>query len=291
MEQKVNLSQIKQVIVKYKKLSDKPEYTQENHVLFGGMLNNTTVNIPLPLHSSGMYIEVLDEEERKKLAEITKREPNYFLVNNPDGYFKVQGYKMRTVSLSKENKYLNLDKLDDYIQYKILFNSPTLVSPNPEGINKYDTIRWYLSEEGKETNKSMAKIDLLDIILRHYRAIKEDRYVLKYILFSLGHRTAKDITLEVLQGMISERIDNSPKDIKTYLIDKYLILKARIYEASEYGILSITQNLVKSNSQLGDLTFSNKASTFDNVAKFLSEKTNIETKNKLEGLIEKAKKA
>ena len=236
------------VVVKFKKLVGRSEFTQKNHPMEGGKLNGSTDSIPLPLDSAGDKIEVLTEAERKFFAEKagSGRNEYYYSVHNPEGYFRVSGYRDYTVGLTKEDTYLDLSTVHQYIDWKILVNTPRLIAPSFAKVNNYDTVQWYLVEGSEQKPETTTAADRRSAY-KIYDRIETKKFALKYILDMLGSNTSTNIPLSKLQQMVLSRIDSDPTRIKSLLDDKYLEFKGLITEAIEKGIL----NLEGSNIQIG----------------------------------------
>ena len=282
----------KQVTLRFKKLSNKAEFRQKDHVMEGGKLNGAEDKIPLPLDEFGDVMEIFDEEERENLAKLIGRghTADYYSVTNKEGYFWIKyAQRYRNISLSKEDRIFILNNPIDYIDYRILLKHPKLVANHTTDKNKYDTIKWYFIE-GRAADNATAKMRLMAEILGMYEEVNRKPYVLKYILNSVSFSTSEDIPLERLQDNFLMKIEEMPETIKRHLSEDNLSIKATITEALEKGVLRKETGKITSTT-LGKLCFEGQTPTMDNVAKFLKEPVNNEVLVKITALILQKNKA
>lgn len=127
----INCLRNEQVIVRYLPKQSRM-VSNPKHVLFGGMAENATRTFVVPMLSSGRYVNVLTDDEKdfledimglpKNAMSIYKKVDNFWDDTNEAGISKV--------TLRKQDNYLNLANVEDYIRYKILIANKDYIAPS-----------------------------------------------------------------------------------------------------------------------------------------------------------------
>ena len=106
--------------------------TNPKHILYGGMAENASRTFVVPRLTSGMFVNVLTDNEKAFLENIMglednalsiyKKVDNFWDDSNENGISKVR--------LLKQDNYLNLADPEDYIRYKILLANKDYIAPS-----------------------------------------------------------------------------------------------------------------------------------------------------------------
>src|SRR5574344_1693519 len=96
--------------------------TNPKHILYGGMAEGAVRRFTVPRLSSGMFVNVLTDNEKAYLEEIMGLEYNALSIYKKVDHFWDDSNEngINRVRLTKQDNYLNLADPEDYIRYKIL---------------------------------------------------------------------------------------------------------------------------------------------------------------------------
>jgi hypothetical protein len=104
--------------------------TNPKHILYGGMAEGAVRKFTVPKLTSGMFVNVLTDNEKAFLEEIMGLEYNALSV-----YKKVDNFwddssdnGISVVRLTKGDNYFNLADPEDYIRYKILLANKDFIA-------------------------------------------------------------------------------------------------------------------------------------------------------------------
>lgn len=110
--------------------------TNPKHILYGGMAENAVKVFTVPRLSSGMYVNVLTDQEKQFLENIMRLEVNALSVyKKVDNFWDDSNEKgISRVRLTKQDNYFNLADPEDYIRYKILLANKDYIAPSLEAL-------------------------------------------------------------------------------------------------------------------------------------------------------------
>lgn len=213
------------------------------HILAGGMAETATKTFVVPKLSSGLYVNVLTDDEKNYLEYVMGLEPNalsiYKRVNNfwddsnPNGINKVKLYK--------RDNYFNLSDPEDYIKYKILLTNKSFIAPSVQALNDYPkaTYQFVIVSEGDETKVAKKQMNTTMLCYKEFGKIEDDKDTLKTIVETLdGRPLAANVKLEFLQTKMNELIQKDSKSVLKALTDPALNTKVLIRKAIEQGIIA-----------------------------------------------------
>ena len=213
------------------------------HVLFGGMAENATRTFVVPMLSSGRYVNVLTDDEKdfledimglpKNAMSIYKKVDNFWDDTNEAGISKV--------TLRKQDNYLNLANVEDYIRYKILIANKDYIAPSLEALETHPkaTYQFVILTEESETKSARKGMTTLMQCYTAYGKIEDDVDALRIIIETLtGITVHKNTKKEFLQTKINELIQSNSKMFLKIATDPLLQTKVLIRKCIESGLIA-----------------------------------------------------
>lgn len=257
------------------------------HILAGGMAERATRTFVVPRLASGMFVNVLTDNEKAFLEEIMgleynalsvyKRTDNFWDDSNDTGINKVR--------LSKQDNYLNLADPEDYIKYKILLANKDYIAPSLQALQDTPkaTYQFVIISEGDETK--VAK-DNMSVTMKCYKElgkIEDDIDTLRIIVETiLSKPTSKTVKLEFLQTKANELIQHDSKLFLKVVSDPLLSTKVLIKKSIEAGLISNRGNYLYLREDNSPLCEDNEEPTLNVAAKYLNSPKHQELKFTLE---------
>ena len=238
----INCLRNEQVIVRYLPKQSRM-VSNPKHVLFGGMAENATRTFVVPMLSSGRYVNVLTDDEKdfledimglpKNAMSIYKKVDNFWDDTNEAGISKV--------TLRKQDNYLNLANVEDYIRYKILIANKDYIAPSLEALETHPkaTYQFVILTEESETKSARKGMTILMQCYTAYGKIEDDVDALRIIIETLtGITVHKNTKKEFLQTKINELIQSNSKMFLKIATDPLLQTKVLIRKCSESGLIA-----------------------------------------------------
>ena len=238
----INCLRNEQVIVRYLPKQSRM-VSNPKHVLFGGMAENATRTFVVPMLSSGRYVNVLTDDEKdfledimglpKNAMSIYKKVDNFWDDTNEAGISKV--------TLRKQDNYLNLANVEDYIKYKILIANKDYIAPSLEALETHPkaTYQFVILTEESETKSARKGMTILMQCYTAYGKIEDDVDALRIIIETLtGITVHKNTKKEFLQTKINELIQSNSKMFLKIATDPLLQTKVLIRKCIESGLIA-----------------------------------------------------
>lgn len=249
--------------------------TNPKHVLYGGMAENAVITYVVPRLSSGMFVNVLTDNEKAFLEDIMGLEYNALSI-----YRKVDNFwddsndnGISRVRLRKQDNYFNLADPEDYIRYKILLANKDSIAPSLQVLqdNPKATYRFVIISEGEETKSAKDNMSTTMKCYKEYGKIENDIDTLRMIIELIdGRPTAQNVKLEFLQTKINNLIQADSKLFLKVITDPYLSTKVLIKKSIEAGLISYRGNHLYLRSDNTPLCENNEEPTLNIAAKFLN---------------------
>ena len=263
----------------------------KNHILYGGMADNATRSFVVPrLNSTGMYVNVLTNEEKNYLEyamgleenalSIYRRNDNFWDDSNERGIGRVV--------LHKQDNYLDLSNPSDYIKYKILLANKDKIAPSHQELEDRPkaTYEFEILSEGDETKSNLSKMDAQMQCYYEFGNVRDNRDTLKTIVELIEKRPiAPQTKLDFLQVKIKNYIEKDPRGFLKIITDKLLPAKVLIKKGIEKGVISWRNNLYYWKSDGSPLCEMGEESTLSNAAKYLTNPKYQELKFTLEAKV------
>ena len=238
----VNCLRNEQIIIRYLPRQSRM-VTNPKHVLFGGMAENATRTFVVPMLSSGRYVNVLTDSEKDFLEELMGLPPNALSI-----YKKVDNFwddaneaGISKVTLRKQDNYLNLANVEDYIRYKILLANKDYIAPSLEALetNPKATYQFVILTEDSETQSAKKGMTTLMQCYTAYGKIEDEVDTLRVMIETLtGVRVHKNTKKEFLQTKVNELIQGNSKMFLKVATDPMLSTKVLIRRCVEEGLIA-----------------------------------------------------
>ena len=285
----VNCLRNERVIVRFIK---RPTYMVQNpkHILYGGMAETATRSFVVPKLSSGMFKNVLTDNEKLFLEQamglefnalsVYRKKDNFWDDSNPNGIGRV--------TLHKQDNYLDLSSPEDYIRYKILLANKDQIAASLQEMEDRpkETYQFVIISENSETRSNLSRMDVTMKCYMEYGKIEDDVYTLRMIIEILeGRPTAPNIKLDYLQGKINDYIQKDPRRFYSVIKDELLPAKVLIKKCVEAGLIGKKNDAYYLRQDGTPLCEMNEESTLNNAARYISSIKRQELKYSLEARI------
>jgi len=245
------------------------------HVLYGGLAENATITYVVPRLSTGIYKNVLTDDEKSYLENamgleynalsIYKKQDNFWDDSNDAGIGRV--------TLRKQDNYLDLSNPEDYIKYKILLANKDYIAPNMQALEDHPkaTYKFVIVSENAEAKATSRNMNVTMQCYKEYGKIEEDTDTLRVVVELLsGRPTSAKAKLDALQSKINEYIQAQPKMFLSIVTDKLLPVKVLIRKSVEAGLIGKKNDCYFLRSDNTALCEMNEESTLNNAARYLS---------------------
>lgn len=261
--------------------------TNPKHILYGGMAENATKTFTVPRLSSGMYVNVLTDEEKAFLEHIMKLEVNALSIyKKMDNFWDDSNDNgISRVRLSKQDNYLNLADPEDYIRYKILLANKNFIAPSLEALQDAPkaSYQFVIISEGDETKNAKHNMSTTMRCYKEFGKIEEDIDTLRTIIETMdGRPLAANSKLEFLQTKANDLIQADSKLFLKVVTDPMLQTKVLIKRAIEAGLISNRGNFLYLRSDNSPLCEPGEDPTLNIAAKYLNNPKHQEVKFSLE---------
>ena len=199
--------------------------TNPKHVLYGGLADMAFRDFVVPrLASSGSYVNVLTNSEKKYLENVMGLEENALSIHKREFNFW-DDFKVR---LMKDDTVLDLSVPIDYIKYKVLLANPSVVAKSLSELEEHPlaTYQFVMIYENEEDNRNMKKLNAhmeAYMLLGQYR---HDINTLRVILETLeGRPVSERAKLESILTKLQDLIVANAKTFVSVAKDELLPTK------------------------------------------------------------------
>lgn len=271
----VNCLRNERVIVRYIAKQSGIWGNNPKHVLSGGMAEGSVRTFVVPRLSSGMFVNVLTDNEKSFLEEIMgleynalsiyKKVDNFWDDSNENGINKVR--------LTKQDNYFNLSDPEDYIRYKILLANKDYIAPSMQALQDYPkaTYQFVIISDGEETKMAKNNMSATMMCYKEFGKIENDIDILRVIVEIIsGKPTAPTSKLEFLQTKVNELIQTNSKMFLKVVTDPLLSTKVVIKKGIEAGLIANRGNYLYLRSDNSPLCELNEEPTLNIAAKYLN---------------------
>lgn len=257
------------------------------HVLAGGMAEGATITFSVPRLSSGMFVNILTDNEKAFLEEIMGLEYNALSI-----YKKVDNFwddsnegGINRVRLTKQDNYLNLADPEDYIRYKILLANKDYIAPSVQVLQDMPkaTYRFVIVSADDETKLAKSNMSTTMRCYKEFGKIENDVDTLRVLIEIIsGKPLSQSTKLEFLQTKANELIQSDSKMFLRVITDPMLPTKVLIKKSIEAGLISNRGNYLYLRSDNSPLCEANEEPTLNIAAKYLNNPKHQDLKFTLE---------
>lgn len=256
----------------------------KGHVLSGGMAEGSTKTYVVPRLRSGQYVNVLTDNEMAYLEKMMRLEPGALSIYNKHDNFwdDSNEHGLGSVTLHKQNNYLDLSDPIDYIKYKVLLANKDYICPSLQELEDRPkaTYQFVIINENAETQMNLSKNDAKREGYIRYGKVSEDADTLRTILEILTGRPVGMAKLDFLQAKTMDEIEKDPRRFISIIKDELLPCKVLVKRAVEAGILTKRNDLYYYEGQ--PMCENGEDSTLTNAARYVSNIKRQELKYSLE---------
>lgn len=261
--------------------------TNPKHILYGGMAENATKVFTVPRLSSGMYVNVLTDDEKAFLEYIMKLEVNALSIYKKiDNFWDDSNDKgISRVRLTKQDNYFNLSDPEDYIRYKILLANKDYIAPSLEALQDAPkaSYQFVIISEGDETRNAKINMSTTMKCYKEFGKIEDNADILRVIIETIDSKPlASTSKLEFLQTRANDLIQADSRLFLKVVTDQMLPTKVLIKKSIEAGLISKRGNYLYLRSDNTPLCESGEEPTLNIAAKYLNNPRHQEVKFSLE---------
>ena len=279
----VNCLQNRRIIVRH---IPKESGTIKNpkHVLYGGMAESAIKYFSVPMLSSGVYVNILTDNEKECLEEVMGLEYNALSI-----YRKVDNYwDNKMVRLGKADNYLDLRDPEQYISYKILLANKDYIAPSLDDLENKPkaTYMFVIVDENDEAKHARKEMSSTMESYLEFGKIQDKSNVLRTIIEAIeGRPVSSDTKIEALQSKVNRLIQSNPKIFLKVVKDELLNTKVLIKDCIEHGVISNRGGFLYLKSDGSPLCENGEDPTLSIAAKYISNPKHQELKFSLEDKI------
>lgn len=283
----INCLRKERVIVRYLPKLSGIWGNNPKHVLSGGLSENSVKVFTVPRLSSGVFVNVLTDNEKAYLEEIMGLEYNALSVYKKVDNFWDDGNTVgiHNVRLHKQDTILDLSVPEDYIRYKILLANKDFIAPSLTALQDHykATYQFVIISEGDEVKEAKSNMSTTMMCYKEYGKIEDDKDTLRVIIETMeGKPTASTSKLEFLQTKINDLIQHNGKMFLQVIKDPLLSTKVLIKRSIEAGLISKRGDYLYLREDNTPLCETNEEPTINIAAKYLSSPRRQDLKFSLE---------
>lgn len=263
--------------------------TDKNHVLYGGMAENSIRSFVVPMLGNG-YVNFIDKDEQECLENAMglakgtlnpqKREDNFFSEVNENGFGRVY--------LHRQDNYLDLSIPEDYIKYKILLANSNIIAPSQRVLQESPkpTYQFVIIQENADANTVSAKLSSKKQAYMELGKIQDDPDRMRVVLSALLRKPIGPTTkVSYLQGTLMEFVDTDTKKFLDTVTDRYFDTKVTIQKALDRGIIIKKGTYYYDKETNSPLCENGEDPTIGNACKYLNSAKNDNVKFSIEAKI------
>lgn len=261
--------------------------TNPKHILYGGMADSAVKTFTVPRLSSGMYVNVLTDDEKACLEQIMNLEYNALSIyKKTDNFWDDSNDKgISRVRLTKQDNYLNLSDPEDYIRYKILLANKNYIAPSLEALQDAPkaSYQFVIISEGDETKNAKVNMSTTMKCYKEFGKIENDADTLRVVIETIdGRPLASNSKLEFLQTKANDLIQADSRLFLKVVTDPLLNTKVLIKKSIEAGIIAKRGTYLYLREDNTPLCENNEEPTLNIAAKYLTNPKHQEIKFSLE---------
>ncbi len=247
--------------------------TSTKHELSGGMATNATRQYIVKVEPSGMLKQVLTKAEQDYLEYLMDLPKGALNIHKRENNFWIN----KTVTLTKQDTFLDLSNPMDFINYKILLTNDGEIAASQETLDDKPkaTYKFVIIEEDNDLKKTTVKMNIAMECIKAYGKLEDDAELLRTALEILsGKPLSEDSKLVFLQSKVYEYVVSNPSLTVKILKDPLLRTKALVKKAVTRNIIAKRGDFFYLADTNTPLCESKQDPTFNNAAKYLEDPRN-----------------
>jgi hypothetical protein len=244
---------------------------EDNHIISGGMLENSVKRFCAPALRSGVVKNLFSPEEKEFLEEET-------------------GLKLSAYSEFWHTQYVSLFKQSsknifdtslpfDFIAMKILLANSNEIAPNWQSRNEKQTYQFAITREDEVKSEDKKKLDVVKDAWKAYSKIEDNKEMLLGVISILQDRQISvDSKLEWIQGEVEKKVDSDPAKFLSLLKDASFETQVLIRKAINKKVI-ITKSKQLYTEDGIKLASKGEVASFNKAVRFLEDPKNQEIKD------------
>lgn len=218
--------------------------TDPRHILYGGLAENARRTFVVPVLRNGAYVNILTDSEKEFLENVMGLEYNALSIyKQTNNYWDDSNIGcINSVTLTKDDMYLDLSNPEDYIRYKILLANKNYIAPSMKELEDHPkaTYQFVIIGQDTEVNRAKVKMSTSMQAVKEFGKIEDNFDKLRYVLQVLEGRPVSPKTkIDFIQTKIYDFIQGrDSKRVLSILQDPLLDAKILINKGVEYGVIS-----------------------------------------------------
>lgn len=245
------------------------------HILYGGLGEGATRTFCVPKLKSGVYANVLTKDEKEYLEHIMGMEYNALSVyNKPSNNFwsDANPNGISSITLSKQDTYLDLSSPNDYIRYKIALANKDYIAPNIEELQERPkaTYQFVILKADDETRNAQQQMSNTMMSYKEFGKIEHDKDAMRFIILTITGDEMEFQTSEAyLQTKINELIQADPKLFLKVIKDELFSTKLLLRQAVSAGVVAKRGDYYYNKADNSPLCKDGENPTLANAARYL----------------------
>lgn len=245
------------------------------HILYGGITESSKRIFCVPKKRDGTYVNVLTNQEKAYLEHImgleynalsvyNKRENNFWSDANTQG--------ISSITLGKQDTYLDLSSPADYIRYKIALANKDFIAPSIDALQEHPkaTYQFVIVKADDEVKSARQNMSNTMMSYKEFGKIETDVDAMRFVIQTI---TGRDLdyktTVEYLQTKINELIQADPKMFLKVIQDELFPTKLLIRQAVSAGVIAKRGDFFYNKADNSPLCKNGEDPTFANAARFI----------------------
>ena len=244
-----------------------------NHIASGGLVRDGKRTFSLPRLTSGSFKNCLTNNEKDFLEMALGLQYNALSVYNNENNFWESGNGGAEITLSKEDRVLDLSKPNEYILYKMLLANTNTICPSLKELQNrpkasYQYVIVNQNDEARLADDEMTTTQKCYIRFGKY---SDDTDTLRTVLEMIQNRQIDEHTkIEFLRKQIKKEIDMNPKLFLSIMDDDLLDAKVIVRRAAKNGIISKRGDFYYLTEDNQALCEPSQDPTLENAARYIS---------------------
>lgn len=251
------------------------------HINYGGMAENASRWITVPLLRNGVPVDVLTKQEKDYLEDVLGYEKNALSVHKKKDNF----WSNFMVRLNKQDNIFDLSNPLDYIKYKVLLANTDIIASSLDVLHDRPkaTYEFVILHENEEAKANKKKVNTNIEAYKELGKIEDDKDKLRVIVeTATGKPISAATKLDVLTDKIDKLITADAKLFLKVAKDPMLDTKVLLRLGVECGAVILRNGLYYTSEnepmcEKGDATLS-VAAAYLNLPKNQQLKLSIEAK-------------
>jgi len=246
-------------------------HVEDNHIIAGGMLENSVKRFCAPALRSGVVKNLFTPQEKAFLEKETGLELSAY-----SEFWHTQ--YVRLFKQSSKNIF-DTSQAFDFIALKILLANSNDIAPDWKSRNQKQTYQFAITREDEVKSEDKKKLDVVKDAWKAYSAIEDNKEMLLGVISILQDRQiSTDSKLEWIQGEVEKKVDSDPAKFLSLLKDPTFETQVLVRKGISKGII-ITKSKQLYTEDGIKLAGKGEVASFNKAVRFLGDPKNQEIRD------------